>query len=151
MLPQLAMGTLIAVGVVWTCASLLLYRLGRIAGAREAVMAIDSVLWIEDVAKDVVTSPEVRLNGTLAALRAHRDNLNKGLRTTVLNLGSAQVEDLLGSIWLYIDWHYVTRQLTTAQKDWFADAVVASHRRMNDDDTPEDIADFDRRLRWWRE
>jgi hypothetical protein len=38
-------------------------------------------------------------------------------------------ENLLASIWRYVDWRYVTRQLTTEQKNRFADAVDASHRR----------------------
>lgn len=56
-------------------------------------------------------------------------------------------EDLLGSIWLYIKWQYVTKQLTTVQKEMFADAVDASSRRLNEDDegwTP--VAE-----RWWQD
>lgn len=34
--------------------------------------------------------------------------------------------ELLGQIWLYVHWHYVTRQLTTAQKNLWADAVDTS-------------------------
>ncbi len=44
--------------------------------------------------------------------------------------------DLLGALWLYVDWPYVTRQLPTEQKDLFADAVDATS------DGP--VAD-----RWW--
>lgn len=56
-------------------------------------------------------------------------------------------EDLLGSIWLYIGWRYVTKQLTTEQKELFAAAVEASSRRLNDDD-PSEPCDVDR---WWRD
>jgi hypothetical protein len=44
--------------------------------------------------------------------------------------------ELLGSIWLYVDWRYVTKQLTTEQKNLWADAV--------DTDYPEPKAE-----RWW--
>jgi hypothetical protein len=56
-------------------------------------------------------------------------------------------EDLLGSIWLYIGWRYVTKQLTTEQKEMFADAVESSSRQLNDDD-PSEPLDVDR---WWRD
>jgi|GEM_PF-3944399 len=56
-------------------------------------------------------------------------------------------EDLLGSIWLYIGWRYVTKQLTTEQKEIFAAAVESSSRRLNDDD-PSEPFDVDR---WWRD
>lgn len=54
----------------------------------------------------------------------------------------AQYRDLLGCIWLYVDWRYVTTQLTVEQKELWADAVDAfgepSERRWKAD-------------RWWRE
>ena len=34
-----------------------------------------------------------------------------------------QLRELLHDVWLYIDWRYVTKQLTTEQKGMFADAV----------------------------
>lgn len=34
--------------------------------------------------------------------------------------------DLLATLWLYVNWRHVTRQLTTEQKRLFADAVDAS-------------------------
>ena len=34
-----------------------------------------------------------------------------------------QLMELLSAIWLYIDWHHVTKNLTTAQRTAFADAV----------------------------
>jgi hypothetical protein len=61
-------------------------------------------------------------------------------------------EDLLGSIWLYIDWRYVTKQLTTRQKELFADAVDRDVMRdvmrdqEEDGDEPRPVAD-----RWWRD
>jgi hypothetical protein len=49
-------------------------------------------------------------------------------------------QDLLRSIWLYVNWRYVTTQLTTEQKELWADAVDAIGE---DDDLRVD--------RWWRE
>lgn len=47
--------------------------------------------------------------------------------------------DMLGAIWLYIAWRYVTKQLTTEQKELWADAVDTSCE-------PGPKAD-----RWWRD
>lgn len=47
--------------------------------------------------------------------------------------------EVLHSVWLYIDWRYVTKQLTTEQKNLFADAVDA-----HSEEPP--VAD-----RWWEE
>lgn len=55
-----------------------------------------------------------------------------------------EYEDLLDSIFLYISWYWVTKQLTTRQKELFADAVDASSRRLE----PEDPLVTDR---WWRD
>ena len=59
------------------------------------------------------------------------------------------LQDLLGCVWLYISWPHVTRQLTTEQKELFADSVDASCER---------IAEMDGRIgapghadRWWRQ
>lgn len=54
-------------------------------------------------------------------------------------------EDLLGSIWLYIGWRYVTKQLTTDQKNLFADAVDTDLRR-SDAFAADECAPVDR---WW--
>jgi len=59
-----------------------------------------------------------------------------------------EYEDLLGSIYLYIPWRFVTRQLTTPQKELFADAVEAWSARLNEGDPDEEKAIADR---WWRE
>jgi hypothetical protein len=58
-----------------------------------------------------------------------------------------QYEDLLGNISLYIPWQWVTRQLTTGQKDLFADAVDAWSARLNPGD-PDWVGPADR---WWRD
>lgn len=59
----------------------------------------------------------------------------------------AELEDLLGEVSLYIDWHYVTRQLTTPQKERFADAVQAASARLNaGTEVPARSPE-----RWWRD
>lgn len=59
----------------------------------------------------------------------------------VVEAETAAYRDLLADIWLYVDCRYVTRQLTTEQKELWADAVeVASD--------PEAQVTVDR---WWRE
>lgn len=57
-------------------------------------------------------------------------------------------QDLLGDIWLYIDWRFVTRQLTTPQKELFADAVDRDVMRSQaeDGEEPHPVAE-----RWWRD
>lgn len=51
-------------------------------------------------------------------------------------------QDLLGAIWLYVDWRYVTKQLTTEQKNLWADAV----------DVFGDEADHGAKAdRWWEQ
>lgn len=57
-----------------------------------------------------------------------------------------EYEDLLGSIWLYIGWRYVTKQLTTPQKNLFADAVEADLKRGDAFEDGEAEAAVDR---WW--
>ncbi len=49
--------------------------------------------------------------------------------------------DLLGCIWLYVNWRYLTKQMTTEQKEMWADAV----------DDFGDPADREPKAdRWWR-
>jgi hypothetical protein len=52
----------------------------------------------------------------------------------------ADARELLASIWLYVDWRYLTRQMTTPQKELWADAVDTS------EPDPGPKAD-----RWWTE
>jgi len=59
-----------------------------------------------------------------------------------------QYEDLLGSIWLYIPWRFITRQLTTEQKELFADVVEAWSARLNENDPDEEPTSPER---WWRD
>lgn len=55
----------------------------------------------------------------------------------------ARYQELLADVWLYIDWRWVTKQLTTDQKELFADAVDADLNRSGDPDPKSD--------RWWRD
>jgi hypothetical protein len=56
-------------------------------------------------------------------------------------------EDLLGSISLYLNWRYVTKQLTTPQKEMFADAADAwAERLLAAEDEPAGRVE-----RWWRD
>lgn len=50
------------------------------------------------------------------------------------------LREMLAAIWLYVDWRYVTRQLTTEQKNLWADAVDAGG------DPADDGVKADR---WW--
>jgi hypothetical protein len=52
-------------------------------------------------------------------------------------------QDLLGDIWLYVNWRQVTRNLTTEQKELWAAAIEASSHRS--DPGLEVTVD-----RWWR-
>jgi len=55
------------------------------------------------------------------------------------------LQNLLGDIWLYSDWAYVTRQLTTPQKELWLGAVAAWHKRLG----PGEEFDADE-WAWWR-
>jgi len=57
-------------------------------------------------------------------------------------------EELLASIWLYIDWRFVTKQLTTPQKELLADAIDAAHARRDAEEGEPDIYLVER---WWRD
>jgi hypothetical protein len=57
-------------------------------------------------------------------------------------------EDLLASIWLYVPWHWVTSQLTTPQKELWADAIDAGHARAAAEDPGLDPLPAER---WWRD
>lgn len=56
----------------------------------------------------------------------------------------AVIIDLLGNIYLYVNWRFITKQLTTEQRTFWADAVEAWSARLNagtDETTHID--------RWW--
>ena len=59
-----------------------------------------------------------------------------------------QLQDLLGSISLYVDWRFITKQLTTPQKEMWAAAVEQWSRSLQapDSEEPHLVAD-----RWWRD
>jgi len=59
-----------------------------------------------------------------------------------------RLQDLLGSIWLYVGWRSATRSLTTEQRELWADAVDANVMagQIEDGEEPHPVAD-----RWWRD
>lgn len=66
------------------------------------------------------------MSGYTAAMhdaRREREAVAAQLAETITERDS--LRDMLGAIWLYVDWRYVTRQLTTEQKTLWADAVDA--------------------------
>lgn len=82
------------------------------------------------------------LAGTLiAAESSRRDWAAEAMR---LEVELERRADLLHGIWLYVDWRKVTRQLTTEQKDMWADAVEAFSEVLE----PGDPVEADR---WWRD
>ena len=79
------------------------------------------------------------------------DDLDEGNREVDMRIGEALAEpyeDLLSSLWLYVQWRWITKQLTTEQKDLFADAIDAHHVRMNADDPHWEMPPVER---WWRD
>lgn len=57
------------------------------------------------------------------------------------------MQDLLGSIWLYVGWRSATRSLTTEQRELWAKAVDAECRKVQIEasEEPHPVA-----VRWWR-
>lgn len=68
----------------------------------------------------------------------------------------AELEDLLGDVSLYIGWRYVTKQLTTEQKELFAGVRDQWSDRLRAEEgidpppTAEERAESDLHYRWWR-
>lgn len=56
-------------------------------------------------------------------------------------------EQLLAALWLYVDWRFVTTQLTSDQKTLFADSVDAAvGANLAPDGQPQPVSD-----RWWED
>lgn len=79
------------------------------------------------------------INGENALLREENRELGGRL---------AEMRVLLGSISLYVNWRYVTKQLTTEQKEMWAKAVDddVMAAQASDGEVPRPVAD-----RWWRD
>lgn len=59
-------------------------------------------------------------------------------------------DDAWGSVWLYCNWRRLTREMTTAEREYAADCVARwSARLAEEDGEPEDGEPEG--LRWWRE
>lgn len=88
----------------------------------------------------------------LACQRAEAGGREAGYEVAALSTDAdedrRQFEDLLGSLWLYVPWRFVTMMLATPQKELFADAVDAHGARLNADDPDLNAHPVDR---WWRE
>lgn len=71
---------------------------------------------------------------------------NERVRADKAEAKLAEMRELLGSIWLYVNWRYVTKQLTTEQKDLWAGEVDADvmASQAADGYEPHPVAD-----RWW--
>lgn len=83
----------------------------------------------------------------VAQLRAGARDLLKqiqglGERNRLLQAGVERRNEILGELWLYVNWRYITGQLTTEQKELWADAIDA----LGD---PEDQGP--KAERWWRD
>lgn len=68
-----------------------------------------------------------------------------------VNALRAEVEllrGILGDLHLYVDWRYVTSQLTTVQKEAWAQAVEQWERDLYADD-PDTLAELHPADRWW--
>lgn len=57
-----------------------------------------------------------------------------------------ELEDVLGCIYLHVDWRTISRYLTTEQKERWADAVEAWSARLNAGSGEEPMVV----PRWWR-
>jgi hypothetical protein len=81
-----------------------------------------------------------------------RDEYQK--RAEAAEAAVKQHEDLLASIVLYINWRFLTKQLTTEQKDLFADALerdaIRTHGPEGDEPDPEMARPPSYAPRWWR-
>lgn len=94
--------------------------------------------FIAKVAADVLRWYAVEVE----RLAAERDEALAALKKQQATLADAvsPYREMLGAIWLYVDWRYVSKQLTTEQKELWADAVDAFGE-------PQD----GKAERWWRD
>jgi hypothetical protein len=76
--------------------------------------------------------------------KARRDRLAEQNETIDLSSDkSISLErSVLGSLWLYVDWDYLTKKLTREEKDCWADAVDEWRASLGDPVEPIE--------RWWR-
>lgn len=63
------------------------------------------------------------IEGVVAELPIVGDYRNSGAEPADPQDEVTRLRDLLGCIWLYVNWRYVTKQLTTEQREMWADAV----------------------------
>lgn len=62
------------------------------------------------------------------------------------------VDAAMHSVWLHGDWRYLTKKMTTEEREAAADAVQRYHLELNAyDGTEEPLPLSDEDLRWWRQ
>jgi hypothetical protein len=134
---------------------------------------IRAVLW-RDEARRIVREDLSDLDDRVVAAWSERDRAKAELgarTTTVAHMRNALAdlvgerdrfkdtltrhEDLLASIVLHINWRWVTRKLTTEQKELFAEALeheaIRAHGPDGDDPDPELMVLPAYTPRWWRD
>jgi hypothetical protein len=107
----------------------------------EAVQALADAGLLADPAKTETLglSHALLLNG----YRGYADQVNAmARRIREQDEQLALALDTLGAIWLYVNWRYVSKQLTTEQKELWADAVDEFGNPANTEPKAE---------RWWRD
>jgi len=118
------------------CANLQSTLLNRLAELAEAAGKQRSTEWLRTCAGLPVEEwpPTPAYKGPMVP-RAERDERQARIE---------EHEDLLAAIWLYVKWRYVTKQLTTEQKNLWADAI----EKVSERNHPGEGADADR---WWQD
>jgi hypothetical protein len=80
------------------------------------------------------------------------DALSMALSDAVKARFAAQVvaDAAWGSVWLHGDWRWLTKCMTTPEREYAADCVARWNARLAEEDGDPDRAEPDG-LRWWRE
>ncbi|MYV77808.1 hypothetical protein GT352_28325 [Streptomyces sp. SID1046] len=120
------------------------------ARARAATAARTTALHhLEDVWRrwfldsQVATSPRAFIEGVGAEIKEVIEEAAED--------GKPSPEDAAwGTVWLHSKWEYITRQMTTAERELAADAVARWSAALNAHDG-EPTTDEPEGLRWWRE
>ena len=115
--------------------------------ARAHAAAVDAEAAVAAVRRlcDLTISASVRVQ----AVEQARDTLAV-IDSCMDGNGALPGDAAWGSVWLHGDWRYLTRQMTTEQREWAADAVARWRMALYADD-PDIEPDEPDGLRWWRE
>lgn len=87
------------------------------------------------------------MGNTLVGVATRADMLERILTATRADQPTP-LEAAMHSVWLHGNWRWLTRNMTTEQREAAADAVqrYSDHLASQDDDMTGPVAD----LRWWR-